>query len=153
MIAHLHHHPQWIASLAALHAQEWGHLYSNWNAAVAEAEFLSQRTDGTLPATLILLEKNTVIGSVSLVFNDHPTRLDLNPWLASLFILPAHRGQGYAAPLIEAAIAFAAAARYPALHLFTETAATLFQRHGFKIMENSTLQGHPITLLRRPLQL
>lgn len=87
------------------------------------------------------------------MFNDHPAGLDLDPWLASLLILPAHRGQGHVATLIEVAIAFAAAAGYPSLHLFTETAATLFLRHGFTKLESHTIQGHSVTLLRRPLPL
>lgn len=153
MLSHLLHHPQWIVPLAELHAQAWSHLYTDWNVTTAAAEFRAQHTDGTLPATLLLLHDSQLVGSVSLVFDDLPDRPELQPWLASLFILREHRGQGHAATLIAAAVAFAGAARYPILHLFTENAATLFKRHGFIPMENITLQGHPIALLRRTLQL
>ena len=35
------------AELARFHAAEWGHLYRNWDAAVAQGEFRTHQTDGS----------------------------------------------------------------------------------------------------------
>jgi GNAT superfamily N-acetyltransferase len=147
MISHLADVPFFLDELAALHAAEWKHLYADWDVQSARAEFLDQKADDSLPATLVLHEGRELVGSVSVVFGDFPARTDLNPWLASLYVVPQRRGQGHGLELVRAAIEFAAAAKAKRLHVFTESAEKLFQRCGFEILERTTLQDVPITVL------
>ena len=147
MISHLADVPFFLDELAALHAAEWKHLYADWDVEAARAEFLDQKGDGSLPATLVLHEGMELVGSVSVVFGDCPVRPDLDPWLASLYVVPQRRGQGHGLQLVRAAIAFAAAAKAKRLHVFTESAEKLFQRCGFEILERTMLQDVPITVL------
>lgn len=137
--------------LAKRHAAEWGYLYTNWDSSKALAEFRPHKTDGSLPATLVLRENGLVAGSVSLLFGDCEARMDLDPWLASLYVFPEFRGRGYADRLIDAAIRFAATAGEKLLHVFTESAAGLFRRHGFETIESTALHGKTIEILRREL--
>jgi hypothetical protein len=65
--------------MARVHAAEWGHLYPDWDKAVALAEFRSHHDDGSLPATLVLHESGAYAGSVSVIINDCAARPDLNP--------------------------------------------------------------------------
>ena len=139
------------AELARLHAAEWGHLYRNWDSAVAQAEFRTHRTDGSLPATIVLRQEGQFVGTVSLIHGDCEARTDLDPWLASLYVLPEFRGRGHAHRLIDAAVCHATAAGVPALHVFTESAAELFQQHGFAELERTTMHGQSIVILRREL--
>ncbi len=139
------------AELARLHAAEWGHLYRNWDGAVAQAEFRTHRTDGSLPATLVLRQEGQLVGVVSLIHGDCEARTDIDPWLASLYVVPEFRGRGHAHRLIDAAIDHAAAAGEQALHVFTESATELFQQHGFAELERTTVHGQPIVILRREL--
>jgi len=81
------------------------------------------------------------------VFGDFPARPDLVPWLASLYVVPQRRGQGHGLEGVRAAIEFAAAAKAKRLHVCTESAEKLFQRCGFEILERTTLQDVPITVL------
>ena len=136
-----------LDKLADLHAAEWKHLYADWDVQSAHAEFLDQKADGSLPATLVLHEGMELMGSVSVVFGDCPARPDLDPWLASLYVVPQRRGQGHGLELVRAAIEFAAAAKAKRLHVFTESAEKLFQRCGFEILERTMLQDVPITVL------
>ena len=108
---------------------------------------LDQKGDGSLPATLVLHEGMELVGSVSVVFGDCPVRPDLDPWLASLYVMPPRRGCGHGLELVRAAIALAAAAKAKRLHVFTESAEKLFQRCGFEMLECTTLQDVPITVL------
>lgn len=137
--------------LAALHAAAWGYLYTDWDSAKALAEFRPQKTDGSLPATLVLRENGQVAGSVSLLYGDCEACTDSDPWLASLYVFPEFRGRGHAGRLIAAAIRFAAKAGVGALHVFTESAADLFRSHGFEAFERTMLHGKPIDILRREL--
>ena len=139
------------AELAERHAAEWGHLYTNWNSAKALADFQQQKTDGSLPATLVLREDGQVAGSVSLLYGDCEACTDLDPWLGSLYIFPEFRGRGYAGQLIDAAIQLASAAGETEIHVFTESAAELFRHHGFETVERAMLHGKPIEILRREL--
>ena len=139
--------PFFLDELAALHAAEWKHLYTDWDVQSARAEFLDQKADGSLPTTLVLHEGRELVGSVSVVFGDCPARADLDPWLASLYVVPQRRGQGHGLELVRAAIEFAAAAKAKRLHVFTESAEKLFQRCGFEILERTMLQDVPITVL------
>ena len=147
MISHLADVPFFLDKLAALHTAEWKHLYVDWDVEAARAEFSDQKADGSLPATLVLHEGMELVGSVSVVFGDCPARPDLDPWLASLYVVPQRRGQGHGLELVRAAIALTAAAKAKRLHVFTESAEKLFQRCGFEILDHTTLQDVPITVL------
>ena len=147
MISHLADVPFFLDELADLHAAEWKRLYADWDVQSACAEFLDQKGDGSLPATLVLHEGTELVGSVSVVFGDCPARTDLDPWLASLYIVRQRRGQGHGLEFVRAAITLAAAAKAKRLHVFTESAENLFQRCGFEILECTTLQDVRITVL------
>jgi len=137
--------------LAKRHAAAWGYLYTDWDSTKALAEFRPQRTDGSLPATLVLREDEQVAGSVSLLYGDCEARKDLDPWLGSLYVFPEFRGRGHAGRLIDAAIHLAATAGEKELYVFTESAADLFRSHGFETFERTILHGKPIEILRRGL--
>jgi GNAT superfamily N-acetyltransferase len=137
--------------LAERHAAAWGQLYTDWTAEKALAEFRPQKTDGSLPATLVLREEGRVAGSVSLLYGDCEACAHLDPWLGSLYVLPEFRRRGHASRLVEAAISHAAEAGERFLHAFTESAGALFRRHGFEEIERTMLHGKPIEILRRRL--
>lgn len=144
-------HDPLTEELAERHAASWGYLYTNWDSAKALAEFRPQKTDGSLPATLVLREDEQVAGSVSLLYGDCEACTDLDPWLGSLYVFPEYRGRGHAGRLIEAAIQFAETSGERELHVFTESAADLFRRYGFQTLERTMLHGKPIEILRRGL--
>ena len=139
------------AELAGLHAEEWRHLYREWNEETALAEFGRQRTDGSLPATLILRENDRLIGSVSVIHDDCEVRTDLDPWLASLYVIPAERGRGHGSRLVAAALELARRSGVDYLHVFTESVEKLFRSHGFVHYADAVTNGRPITILRREL--
>ncbi len=137
--------------LAERHAAAWGYLYTDWDSTKALAEFRPQKTDGSLPATLVLHEDEKVAGSVSLLYGDCEASKGLDPWLGSLYIFPEFRGRGHAGRLIDAAIHLAETAGEKELYVFTESASELFRRHGFEAFERTILHGKSIEILRREL--
>jgi N-acetylglutamate synthase-like GNAT family acetyltransferase len=137
--------------LATRHALEWEHLYEDWGLATARAEFREHKVDGSMPATLVLYDNGQVAGSVSLIYGDCEARRDLDPWLASLYIFPEFRGRGHAHRLVEAAIRHAAGAAQEELHVFTESAGNLFRKHGFDLLERTSLGRTTIEIMRRKL--
>ena len=139
------------AELARLHAEEWQHLYRGWNEQTALKEFGAQKKDGSLPTTLVLRDGEQLIGSVSIVDDDCEARTDLNPWLASLYVVPAQRGRGHGNRLIAAALDFARRNDVEFLHVFTESAEGIFRKHGFLPLADAKTNGRPVTILRRKI--
>jgi hypothetical protein len=93
MISFLADVPFFLDQLAELHVREWGHLYPDRDFSQTRAEFLAEKADGSLPATMVMHEGMELIGSVSVLFGDCPVRPDWNPWLASLYVVEASRGR------------------------------------------------------------
>ena len=151
MISFLADVPFFVDQLAELHAREWEHLYPDWNFSKARAEFLGEKADGSLPSTMVMHEGLELIGSVSVVFGDCPARPEWDPWLASLYVVEAWRGRGYGWELVQAASSLAVAAGVPRIFVFTESAENLFARCGFEILEQTILQGAPISILTKSL--
>jgi len=139
------------AGLARLHAEEWRHLYREWNEHTALEEFRRQKTDGALPATLILRRDGRLIGSVSVVRDDCESRTDLNPWLASLYVMPGERACGNGSILVAAALELARRNNVGHLHVFTEAAEKIFLRHGFVPLADAVTNGRAIKILRREI--
>ncbi len=88
MISQLADVPFFRDELATLHAAEWKHLYADWDERSALAEFLNQKADASLPATLVLHEGMELVGSVSVVFGDCPARLDSDDFSPPALVCP-----------------------------------------------------------------
>ncbi len=99
----------------------------------------------------ILFDGDTPVGTASLAYDDLPSRPDLTPWLASVFVLPGARGKGYAAALVRRVEAFAMAASVKTLWLFTWTAEPLYARLGWQRVGLETNRGQEVVLMRRDI--
>jgi predicted N-acetyltransferase YhbS len=145
----LHRARDCAATLAAWHAAEWAHLYPDWDEDRALRELLAEPGVGRLPLTLIARDENSLLGSVSLIFDDLPGWPALNPWLASLYVAPGERRRGIGAALVQAACRVTDDLACARLYLFTESAQDYFQRLGFRIHASAVTQGHPVTVMVR----
>lgn len=141
--------PQHAPVLAELQGRKWRHLYGNWNAAAALRDFEAENGDGTLPATIAALEGEVLLGSVSVIFDDLPGYEHLNPWLASLFVLPEHRKGGVGSFLVRAAEDVLRRNGVERSYLFTESTGAYFRRHGWTFVENTLCNGHPVEILTK----
>lgn len=78
-----------------------------------------------------LLEKNAVIiGCAGLITNDFISRMDLYPWICAIHIDENHRGNAYAALLIEKAKADTKALGFNRLNLCTDHVG-FYEKYGF----------------------
>jgi predicted N-acetyltransferase YhbS len=145
----LKNHPHFTLRLAKLCGEEWRHLYSAWDHAEALREFASQRADGTLPVSLVALEENELLGMVSLIFDDLPGYEHLNPWLASLLVLPEQRKKGAGSRLVREAERLLVLNRVPRAYLFTESAGSFFENLGWYAIEKATCNKHPVAILKK----
>jgi GNAT superfamily N-acetyltransferase len=149
--APLSEHPEFIPRLSDFCGKEWAHLYEGWSAETARHEFENQDKDGRLPVTLVALDGEDLLGTVSLIFNDLPSFEHLNPWLASLFVVPEHRGKSVASFLVREAEKVFARNGFAGAWLFTETARPLFEKLGWEFFQEASCHGHAVSILRKNL--
>ncbi|CAI9418557.1 hypothetical protein ANOBCDAF_04292 [Pleomorphomonas sp. T1.2MG-36] len=114
-----------------------------------EAE--SARGPGLMPTVLVLLDGQQPIGMVALCLDDLEGRPELNPWLAGLYVDPAHRGQGHGLRLIAELESLAHASRIPRLSLYTAGAVGLYARAGWEAVETFDMHGEPFSIMRKHL--
>lgn len=141
-------HPAYIGSLARWHHREWGALYDDWTLDAADAELRDHASRTSLPTTLLLLDGDDLVGSVSLLIEDAPALQDRgSPWLGSLFVVPAARGRGGGRILVDAAVAHAAREGVAVLRLFTLWHEDFYASLGWQAEERTSLHGTPVVIM------
>ncbi len=140
-------HPQHALTLARWHHREWGALMRDWSHGDAERELTGHATRRTIPTTLVLLDDDALLGSVSLLDDDASQFRDLSPWLANLFVAPPARGRGLGAQLVAAAVDHARGMNVPRLYLFTPDHATFYARLGWSLLGSRMLGPREVTLM------
>src|SRR5260370_16869469 len=93
-------HLDLVDLIARWHFAEWGHLDPS-STLEAWTEGLRQRTRrDQIPTTYVALEADELLGSVTLVEHDMLTRPELSPWVAGVYVAPAHRHRVIRSPLV-----------------------------------------------------
>ena len=141
-------HREHIATLAAWHHEQWGHLYDDWTLDAARTELETHARQRSLPTTLIAVDDGVALGSVSLVLEDAPELCEHgSPWLANLYVVPGARGQGIGTQLVRAAVELAAQSGVAQLFLFTPEHAGFYRRLGWRQIARTSLKGTAVDLM------
>ena len=140
--------PGLAPTLARWHHAQWGDLYYDWTLDVAIKELIDHATRRAMPTTLVAMQGDAPLGSVSLVLEDAPElRGQGDAWMASLYVLPQARGQGLGARLARELVAFAAQQKVERLWLFTPEHASFYARLGWRPQASVKLRGVPVQLM------
>jgi GNAT superfamily N-acetyltransferase len=146
-IDYLADHREHIPRLAEwLHAQ-WGYLHENDSVERRAARLESRATRGGVPIAFVAVDGETLLGSASLVVDDLETRLELTPWLASVYVAPEHRGRGVASALVRRVVEEARDSGIDRLYLWTTDQERLYARLGWRRIESTTFQGEDIVIM------
>jgi GNAT superfamily N-acetyltransferase len=140
-------HPEWVPLIAQWHWKEWGHLdpegsLKKWTDALADRT----KKDG-IPMTIVAVEDEKPVGSVTLEEHDMETRKDLTPWLSGVFVKPIYRFRGIASLLIQSAMDKAQRLGVETLYLYTRSASGLYHKLGWIEMENCHYQGREVIIM------
>ncbi|HEX4853512.1 GNAT family N-acetyltransferase [Arenimonas sp.] len=135
-------------TLAAWHHAQWSPLYDDWTLEQTQAELRDHATRRARPTTLVALEGERLLGSVSLVDEDAPELRDQgDAWLASLYVVPEARGTGLGKQLVRALVGFAAGQGVERLWLFTPDHAGFYERLGWRPQGQAMLRGTRVQLM------
>lgn len=140
--------PGLIRTLSEWHQAEWGHL-SDRGIENRIAEFAEHGAG--VPLTLIGLLDGAPIGTASLLAEDMDIHKDLTPWLASVFVLPEHRGQGHGTRLVREVVLHGERLGVPAMYLFTEDRADFYAAMGWQVQETRPYHGETVTIMKLDL--
>lgn len=139
-----------IAELAAAHSTQFG----GRTEAVRTQAYSGESADsGELPTTIVAVDEDgTTVGSIAVVVDDMGGRRpDLTPWIATLWVSPSHRRQGWATRLLKAAIQLAASAAPKGhIYLWTHTQALedkLYGPAGFHVIERLDHRDAPAAIM------
>lgn len=134
---HITNRPEFIPKLARWFQDEWGH-YNNQVTFESRCQNLSSRNRiDILPLTMVATIESDLLGSYSLDLADLPIRPRLGPWLASVYINPQHRNQGFGMKLVKKSMEHAQSLGISTLYLFTDNRADWYAKMGWKILEKT----------------
>jgi N-acetylglutamate synthase-like GNAT family acetyltransferase len=140
-------HPHHARTLARWHFDEWHHLYENWSLVAAYDDLMRQH-GAAIPTTLLALHDGDVVGSVSLLQEDHLSGYEhLTPWLASLYVRSDWRGRGVGGELVVAAVEHARTLGITRLYLFTPAQREFYVDKGFRDFAHAVAAGAPVTVM------
>lgn len=88
-------------------------------------------TSNPLPQWYLLMDENKIIGCSGLITNDFISRMDLYPWVSSLYIEKEYRGNAYGSLLIEKAKSDAKENGFSNLYLCTDH-IDFYEHYGFE---------------------
>ncbi|MGC3791262.1 GNAT family N-acetyltransferase [Priestia aryabhattai] len=134
VIDFLSNHPSYIKEVASMIYKEFVENTSSEMTFEETLIFFSQTKKDGFPLTLIALEGEECLGTVSIVENDLKTQDVYKPWLASLYIKPQYRSRGVGQSLIIEVLKVAKNLGYQELYLKTETASDYYQSRGWNLV-------------------
>jgi len=108
-------------------------------------------SDQTLGVALVAKLGDEPIGTCLLVESEIEPNHDVAPWLAGLFVVPAHRRRGAGAVLVGAIEDQARQRGACRLYLYTTDAAGFYTRLGWAVLDRTNWKGFDTALMARDL--
>ena len=100
---------------------------------------------GTLP--WVAVSGGKLLGSASLIPHDMDSRMELTPWLASVFVDPELRKQGIGSALVRYVVEEARSRGYQTIYLYTPDRISFYEGLGWTFMERADQKGHPVDII------
>ena len=141
-IEYLADHPSFLPSLAQWHHAQWSYLDVGVSTEQRMAT-LQKHGKAQVPTTVVALSGGRLLGSASLIAHDMDTRIELSPWLASVYVDPPYRTRGIGSTLVRRITKEAHALGFKRLYLFTPDKAEFYARLGWSVLERMNYRGYP----------
>lgn len=145
-IDYLADHLTYVPILARWHYAQWSTLEPGLTVEQWEAR-LQSHSRKQIPTTFIAYSGEILLGSASLIAHDMDTRMDLSPWLASVYVAPDHRRHGTGTALVRRVAEEAKGLGVEALYLFTPDKEGFYARRGWSVIERTRYRAHQIVVM------
>lgn len=147
-IALLRERKEYIPILAEWHFREWAHFHDHDSVERRIGEFEEELKANGIPRTFVAVKGTVPVGSAGILPHDMDTRMDLTPWLASVYVVPEQRKRGIGSALVQHVMKGAAALGYRTLYLYTPDRPKFYARLGWVSLEKADYHGHPVDIMK-----
>jgi N-acetylglutamate synthase-like GNAT family acetyltransferase len=141
-IDYLADHPECIPTLAEWHLRQWSYLSPGDSIERRNTSLRRHSGRRQIPTTFVALADSLPIGCASLVEHDMDTRMQLSPWMASVYVDPGYRRQGTGSALVQRVVDEAQALAVATLYLYTPDKESFYSRLGWQVMERTLYRGY-----------
>lgn len=145
-ILNLNTEPQHLNTLANWHHQQWSYLNPGESINDRINKMQPCLNSNLIPSTFIAKDK-ALLGSAALVANDMETYPQLSPWLASVYVAPAHRNKGIGTKLVHHVMQQAKHHALSELFLFTPDKTDFYKRLGWKVIKEESYHGEKVSIM------
>jgi len=152
-IEYLADRTEFVEELARLSWREWQDIYEQRGHTLDDClkNYQERMNIDRLPMTMVALHGAKLVGMVSLKFRDMDTRLDLDPWLGGLLVLPEWRNRGMGTMLMGRATKEAVRLNVSRLYLWTSSAESLYRKLGWQVVQRTQYFGKDAVVMQMDL--
>lgn len=147
-IVALSDYPDYIDPLVDMLHKEWGALAA-WSDPVAlKTEFEGRLQTDTAPLTLVALQQDRLIGSVSITRDELPHHPDKTFWVGDVIVAADQRGKGIGTLMMRAIVAHAAEIGVSDLYLYTPDQENYYRKLGWETIGRDPANGEDNVVMR-----
>ena len=144
-----------IPTLADWHHREWAYLNPGGSVQKRIEKMQGYLGENVTPSMFVAKEAETLLGSAALVQHDMETKMELSPWLASVYVAPDYRNRGIGSALVKQVVNVAQTAGYSTLYLFTPSKENFYKSLGWLTLSltlsKELFHNEPVTVMQYPL--
>lgn len=140
--------PQHAPTIAKWLYYQWGQRPGN-SIELTEQRVVARANRDSIPLAVVAVEDGRAVGTAALRSDDMPSRPDLGPWLASVYVAAAHRNRGIGSKLVAAVEQHAVRLGVEQLNLFTPDRETFYTRLGWHTIDHTTYHGKWMTVMQK----
>ena len=133
--------------IAHWHQEEWGYFNPGDSIEKRIAKLQKHLGKKQIPTTFVSLLGGNLLGFASLILHDMDTRMDLSPWLSSMYVLPENRGRGIGSALVQRVIEEARELNVETLYLFTSNRKGFFASLGWSVVEYTEYREQKVVIM------
>ncbi len=150
-LSNLAQDPTYIDQISVWFFEEWGDGIEG-RTVEQFSEVLNERMNiDKLPVAFAALASEELIGTASLICNEISSLPQYEHWLASVFVAPEHRRQGWGTKIVRAAVQIAPDYRIEKLFLYTRSHIDFYQPLGWEYVETVQYGNRDAMILRYTL--
>lgn len=146
-LSSLAQYPTFVNQISGWFFEEWGggiegRTFGQFS------ELLNERMNiDKLPVAFVALASGDLIGTASLICNEISSLPRYKHWLASVFVTPEHRRQGWGTKIVRASVQIAPDYGIDKLVLYTHSHIDFYQQLGWEYLETVQYRNRDAMIL------
>lgn len=150
-IDYLADHLAFVPTVAEWQHGEWGHLTPGSSLDRRIAHLSQSTARDAIPIAFVAVSGDAPSGCASLVHHDLTTRMELSPWLASVYVAPEFRRQGIGSRLVRRVMEKAGELGVERLYLITPDRESFYRRLGWSTLDWTNYRGENVVIMEHVL--